>query len=47
MSDKVIQIGNLIDDTNRGFKNPQNGRVYSPEGIAPTINTCQGGENQK
>lgn len=40
---KVIQIGNIVDDTNIGFKNPQRGRVYSAEGIAPCLNTCGGG----
>lgn len=28
------------------FSNPQTGRVYSIDGIAPTINTCQGGERE-
>lgn len=28
------------------FNNPQTGRVYSIDGIAPTINTCQGGERE-
>jgi len=39
---KIIQIGNIKDDTSN-FSNPQIGRVYSIEGIAPTISTCQGG----
>ena len=39
---KLIQIGNMRTDS-ENFKNPQTGRVYSIEGIAPTINTCQGG----
>jgi len=39
----VQQIGNIVDDTNRRFKNPQTGRVYSVEGLAPCLNTCQGG----
>lgn len=48
MNNRVIQVGNLIDDSGRGFDNPQCGRVYSVEGIAPTINTCGGGrENRK
>lgn len=37
----VIQVGNLKDDANRTFKNPQQGRVYSKQGISPTITTCQ------
>ena len=28
------------------FSNPQTGRVYSVQGIAPTLNTCQGGDRQ-
>lgn len=42
MIPKVLQIGNIVDDTNTGFKNPQRGRVYSVEGIAPSID-CMGG----
>lgn len=38
-----MQVGNLIDDTDRSFKNPQQGRVYSTRGIAPTITCMQGG----
>ena len=38
---KIIQIGNMRNDTKK-FSNPQTGRVYSADGIAPTINTCQG-----
>lgn len=46
-TNKIIQIGNLINDNNR-FKNPQTGRFYSQHGISPTLNTCQGGgENRK
>lgn len=40
---EVIQIGNIVDDTKIGFKNPQRGRVYSIEGIAPCLNCCEGG----
>lgn len=39
---RVIQVGNIVDDTNIGFKNPQRGRVYSTEGIAPAV-YCYGG----
>ena len=43
----IIQMGNLHKDK-PNFSNPQCGRVYSVEGISPTINTCQGEkENQK
>ena len=41
MSNKIIQLGNIREDS-KNFKNPQTGRVYSAEGIAPTISTCQG-----
>jgi len=40
----VMQIGNLKDDNERNFKNPQTGRVYSADGLSPTLNTCQGGQ---
>lgn len=39
---KIIQLGNMRKGTPK-FRNPQTGRVYSIDGIAPTINTCQGG----
>lgn len=42
---KIIQIGNIRKATPK-FNNPQCGRVYSIDGIAPTINTCQGGERE-
>lgn len=38
---KIIQVGNLVDE--KGFKNPQRGRVYSPIGISPNIDTMGGG----
>lgn len=41
MKNKIIQIGNIRDNIGN-FANPQSGRVYSIDGIAPTINTCQG-----
>ena len=41
---KIIQLGNLRKGTQK-FNNPQTGRVYSIDGIAPAINTCQGGES--
>lgn len=42
---KIIQLGNLRKDT-KNFTNPQTGRIYSAEGIAPTLNTCQGGSRE-
>lgn len=44
---KIIQLGNIMQSP-EGFKNPQTGRIYSIKGIAPTLNTCGGGcENRK
>lgn len=43
--DKVIQIANYRSHKG-GFSNPQCGRVYSPKGISPTLNTCGGGDRQ-
>ena len=40
---EVHQIGNIVDDTNIGFKNPQRGRIYSADGVSPALNTKQGG----
>ena len=39
--DKIIQVGNIVDTGN--WENPQRGRVYSPEGISPTVVTVTGG----
>lgn len=39
----IIQVANIVDDTNIGFKNPQRGRIYSIQGISPALNTCGGG----
>ena len=41
---KIIQVGNLVED--KGFKNPQRGRVYNPIGINPNIDTMGGGNLQ-
>ena len=43
---KIEQVGNIMDDNGRDFKNPQCGRVYDPEGLSPTLNTCNGGNRQ-
>ena len=40
---EVQQVGNVVDDTNIGFKNPQRGRVYSADGLSPCLNCCGGG----
>lgn len=41
---KVIQVGNIVSAGN--WNNPQIGRVYSPEGCIPTLNTCGGGSHE-
>lgn len=42
---KVQQVGNIYPDT-EGFKNRTMGRVYSGEGLSPTINCCGGGDRE-
>lgn len=37
----VMQVGNIVKQT--GFSNPQRGRIYSTNGLSPTLNTAQGG----
>jgi DNA (cytosine-5)-methyltransferase 1 len=41
----IKQLGNYRVPSGK-FDNPQTGRVYSIEGIAPTLNTMQGGDRQ-
>lgn len=43
MANKVrcIQLGNIA--VGKSLDNPQSGRIYSVDGIAPTLNTCGGG----
>lgn len=38
---KVLQIGNIVNTGN--WDNPQRGRIYSSEGISPSLNTVGGG----
>jgi len=41
---KIIkQSGNIVDDSDIDFKNPQRGRVYDKKGLSPSLNTMQGG----
>ena len=40
---EVIQVGNIVDDTNIGFKNPQRGRIYSSDGLSPCLCDGSGG----
>lgn len=41
----VKQVGNIRKNNSFGG-NPQTGRVYSPDGLSPTLNTMQGGSRQ-
>ena len=43
-TERVMQVGNYTHHTNRD--NPNDGRVYAPQGIAPTLNTMRGGNLQ-
>lgn len=40
----VIQLGNIVNTGN--WDNPQRGRIYSPFGCSPTLNTMQGGQRE-
>lgn len=44
MANKVrcIQLGNIA--VGKSWDNPQSGRIYSADGITPTLNTCGGGD---
>ena len=42
-SKTIRQFGNIVDDSDINFKNPQRGRVYNPKGISPTLNCMEGG----
>lgn len=42
---RVEQLGNIYPDTDT-FKNRTTGRVYSKEGLSPTINCCGGGDRE-
>ncbi len=37
----VRQVGNIVK--HKGFSNPQRDRIYSANGLSPTLNTVQGG----
>lgn len=41
---QIKQLGNIAVEKN--FSNPQTGRVYSAEGVCPTLNTMQGGQRE-
>ena len=38
---KILQVGNIVKTGQ--FDNPQRGRIYDPDGLAPTLNTVSGG----
>lgn len=40
---EVIQVGNIVNDADINFKNPQRGRIYSQEGLAPCLCDGSGG----
>ena len=40
MGDQIIQVGNVCPTKTRS--NPNQGRVYDPQGISPTL-SCMGG----
>lgn len=42
---RVMQVGNLYPDIDN-FKNRTMGRVYSVDGLSPTINCCGGGDRE-
>lgn len=42
MGDQIIQVGNVCPTKTRS--NPNQGRVYDPQGISPTL-SCMGGDN--
>lgn len=45
MTNNIIQIGNIRKPSG-AFTNPQCGRIYSVEGLAPTLNTVSGGGHE-
>lgn len=40
----VKQVGNIVSTGN--WDNPIRGRIYSADGISPTLNTCNGGQRE-
>lgn len=38
---KILQVGNIVKTGQ--FDNPQRGRIYDPDGLAPTLNTVSSG----
>ena len=42
---RLIEVGNIVPQTGK-WKSPQRGRVFSPEGISPSMDTCSGGNRE-
>lgn len=42
---KIKQVGQLCDDTDRSFKNPQTDRVYATDGLSPSLIVGSPGRN--
>ena len=42
-NDTVMNVGNTTKER-KNFDDPQEGRVYHPKGVAPTIRSCEGGK---
>ena len=38
-TDVIFEVGNFVPPR-KNFDNPQEGRVYTDEGLSPTIRTC-------
>lgn len=45
-SENVVKQVENISDCNGNWKNPQVGRIYSTDGLSPTLNTCGGGSHE-
>lgn len=43
-TERIMQVGNCYQ--REGRDNPNDGRVYAPQGLAPTLNTMNGGNRQ-
>lgn len=43
---RILQVGNLIRDDDAAFSNPQVGRIYSTDGLCPTLDTMGGGNRE-
>ncbi len=41
---KIIQVGNIFPHAE--FRNAQNGRIHSIDGISPCLDTMSGGDRQ-